>query len=342
MKLNLQQIESITLGAIRVTEEADGFHFYRFTREQEHLYVGRKADFDKKVPATTGVQLSFRTDSQELYLKIHVKLGANRTYFALDIFVDDKKVDSIANFENYEELSGMNYATMEFSPGDFGKHISLGKGEKNVRIDLPWSMQTVIEEMHLTDGATVEPVKPGKKLLAFGDSVTQGYDALYPSNKYISRLANYLGAEEYNKAVGGEVFFPELAATKEPFTPDYIVVAYGTNDWNLVKTKEQFLENCGGFFQNLTKNYPNTPVFAITPIWREDWEMERPTGMFHSVDGLIRDIAKNYENVTVVSGMDLIQHDVKCFADRRLHPNDEGFRQYFENLKDALPKTLTK
>ena len=47
-----------------------------------------------------------------------------------------------------------------------------------------------------------------------------------------ARLADALGAEEVNKAIGGECFFPELAATKEDFQPEYITVAYGTNDWS--------------------------------------------------------------------------------------------------------------
>lgn len=337
MKLNKSQIEKVTLGAVRVTEEADGFHFYRFSQEQEKLYEGRNPDFDKKVLSTTGVQLAFRTDSRELYLKIDVKPGANRTYFALEIFVDDKKVDTIANFKNFRELSGTNYTTMNFPLGVFEKRISLGVGEKTVRIVLPWSMQTVIKEIALPVGATLEPVKPSKKWLIFGDSITQGYDALYPSNKYISHLANHFGAEEYNKAIGGEVFFPELAETKEPFTPDQILVAYGTNDWNLAKTKELFLQRCKDFFRNLTNTYPHTPILVITPTWRGEWQEMRPAGAFTDVDGLIRGVAEQYKNVTVVSGMDFIEHDIKYFADRRIHPNDEGFDQYCKNLMKVFP-----
>lgn len=332
IKLNLQQIESITLGAIRVTEEADGFHFYRFTREQEQLYVGRKADFDKKVPATTGVQLSFRTDSKELFLKINVKPGANRRYFAMDIFVNDERVDYIANFDNAEALADLQYSALALPLGEYEKTVALGDGEKTVCVYFPWSTQTMLQQISLTEGATIEPVKPAKKMLAFGDSITQGYDALHPSNTYISKLAKHLGAEVYNKAIGAEVFFPELAATKESFVPDYITVAYGTNDWYSANSKEQFLQRCEDFFKNITQTYPDTPILAITPIWRAAWLETKPTGAFDSVDGLIRDIAEKYENVTVVSGMELVEHDPEAFADRILHPTDEGFRQYYENL----------
>ena len=36
MKLDLDQIKAITAGAVRVQEEQDGIHFYRFTKEQFH------------------------------------------------------------------------------------------------------------------------------------------------------------------------------------------------------------------------------------------------------------------------------------------------------------------
>lgn len=334
--LNLQQVQDITLGAARVTEEADGYYFYRFTEEQQKLYEERNPKLARKGLSTTGIQLSFRTDSEELYLKITAKPGSGRSYFAMEVFVNDQRVDCIANFDNAELLADLEYAEMELPLGEYEKTIALGEGEKTVRVVLPWSTQTVIQEIALTEGATLEPVKPSKKLLAFGDSITQGFDALYPSSKYISRLAEYWDAEEYNKAVGGEVFFPELAATKEEITPDYITVAYGTNDWNSLESKELFLQQCGDFFKNLRSTYPDTPILVITPIWRKLYISVKPTGSFDSVDGLIRSVVEQYENVTVVSGMNLVEHDLEIFADRALHPSDKGFSQYYDNLIKAL------
>ena len=34
MKLTLEQIRTITTGAVEIVQEMDGIHFYRFTREQ--------------------------------------------------------------------------------------------------------------------------------------------------------------------------------------------------------------------------------------------------------------------------------------------------------------------
>ncbi len=55
-------------------------------------------------------------------------------------------------------------------------------------VHLPWSVKTWIEEISLDDGAFVEAVRPKKKLMAFGDSITQGFDALHPAKRYVATL----------------------------------------------------------------------------------------------------------------------------------------------------------
>lgn len=196
-------------------------------------------------------------------------------------------------------------------------------------------MRTVFREIALEDGAFCEPVKPVKRLLCFGDSITQGYDALRPSNRYASRLADWLGAEEYNKAIGGEVFFPELANTRESFVPDYITVAYGTNDWRVTPFAE-FKNDCRLFYETLSRAYPDSRIFAITPIWRKNQEPSLNNPPFACVEEYIRQVAATLPNVTVLRGYDFVPQDESFFADLTLHPNDRGFAEYFEGLKKAI------
>ena len=67
-------------------------------------------------------------------------------------------------------------------------------------------------------------------MLVYGDSITHGYDALAPSKAYSVSVPFTLSANAINKAIGGEIFFPTLARIKSNINPDYITVAYGTND----------------------------------------------------------------------------------------------------------------
>lgn len=333
MKLNLEQIKAITAGAVRVQEEPDGIHFYRFTKEQEDMYEVRKTDFYNKTFATSGVKLRFRTDSRNLCLAGTVHKATARQYYAIDIYKDGEKLGDIKNFEP-AALTGL-YTTSVWELGSFEGTFDLGDGEKEICIYLPWAVVAVLTAVELDDGTTLTPVKRPKKLLCFGDSITHGYDARYPANKYTTRLAAFLDADEYNQAIGGEVFYPELAATQEPFTPDYISVAYGTNDWS-ARTREALIQKCTEFYANLAANYPNTPIFTITPVWRKDETMEKPAGLFTDVEPIIREATKAYRNITVIPGYDLIPHEENLYGDLRLHPNDEGFQYYAENLAAAL------
>ena len=72
MQLTFSEIQAITTGAVRMTEEADGIHFYRFTAQQEEFYQKRKEEFYQKTFAASGVTLRFRTDSQKLSLAAEI------------------------------------------------------------------------------------------------------------------------------------------------------------------------------------------------------------------------------------------------------------------------------
>lgn len=337
MKLNLNQIKEITTGAVRIEEENEMISFKRFTEEQEELYRVTDKSFYDKALSTAGIKLLFKTNSESLFLKLKTMVSTTRKYFSVDIFVDGEPIGYIDNFSNLEIPH--NYTRINFPLGEFLGKFQLGEGEKIVCIHLPWSVITFVEEISIDDNAFIEGIKPMKKLIALGDSITHGYDALRPSNRYMAKLADMLGAEEYNKAIGGESFFPELAKLKDSFKPDYITVAYGTNDWNNID-RETFNNKCKDFYTNISQNYPQTKIFAITPIWRKDMNEYRKFGKFEDIEKDIRNAVKDLENIKVISGMDFVPKEEKYFADLRLHPNDAGFEYYAENLYKEIKKGI--
>lgn len=335
MKLTYEQISAICQGAVRSAKTENGVGLYRFTEEQEEIYKRVSEDFYKKSRATAGVKLCFETDSSALFLCVNVKRASSRQYFSIDVMVNGEPVGYLDNFSDIEIPQA--YATIRCLQGKFSKQFALGEGTKQVCLYLPWSMEVEIQELSLDDGAWIKPIKAAKKLLAFGDSITQGYDALRPSNRYAAKLAEALGAEEVNKGIGGERFFPELAETQESFEPDYITVAYGSNDWSKSE-EDEFKEKCQAFYAALNRNYPNARIFAITPIWRKDYTAEKMFGPFHKVSEDIENIVKEFENITCIHGFEFVPQEEKYFADLRLHPNDEGFEEYFRSLyREILP-----
>ena len=335
MKLSHEQIRAICQGAVRTKETEKGVRLYRFTEAQEELYRQVKADFHRKSFASAGMKLCFKTDSTSLFLKVNVTPASTRQYFSIDVWANGIPAGYLDNYSHME--LPQNYASVQCPLGEFSKKFELGEGDKLVKIYLPWSVAAEIMELSLDDHAWLTPDRPEKRLLAFGDSITQGYDALRPSSRYIARLAEALGAEEVNKAIGGEWFRPELVRAREAFEPDYITVAYGTCDWSRLG-EEEFKDNCRRFYEALCRDYPSAEIIAITPIWRKDYKEDTKFGPFFKVAEDIEAITKEYENITCCHGFDFVPPEEKYFGDLWLHPNDRGFDHYFRKLFGQLKK----
>ena len=333
MKLSIDTIAAIATGTVRVTQEPLGIRFYRFTPEQFDLYEAKDEKFFMKSKTPSGVKLSFCTDSKYMFVKFLVQEHIGASFLSFDIFVDGKLVKSINNFDGVE--FPRNYLKSEFPLGEFSAQVDLGEGEKHIVIHLPWNGMAYLQELSLDEGAFVTPVKPEKKLLALGDSITYGNAAMHPSARYVAQLCDALGAEEFNKGIGGEFFCPDLAATRETFTPDYILVAYGTNDWRK-HAKQTFLADVSGFFENLNATYPDVKTIIITPTWRSNLHAPTDFASMDEVRKAICEAAAGRKNKRIVDGTTLVPHDVAYFGDYGCHPNDRGFGCYFENLWDKI------
>ena len=338
MKLDFDKIKEITFGASRVEKRDTGICFFRFTKKEEEYYrITSPTNFYLKTFANAGVRISFKTDSKSMLLKISASPASSRTYFGVDVAVDGKVIDGICNHEGLD-VSG-DYTKLDCPLGEFTKIFSLGNGVKDVTVFLPWSVALTLNELSLDDGALCEPAKPEKLMIAYGDSITHGYDALRPSNRYPAKLSLALGAEEINKAIGGDIFEPTLAEIGDDLSPNYITVAYGTNDWGKCNPTIYF-DNCRDFYSTLSKKYPKAKIFAITPIWRKDCHEERRGGNFFELEDRIAKAVANLPNVILIPGIDFVPKDEAMFADLRLHPNDEGFEHYFRNLYSEISKYI--
>ena len=338
MDLTLEQLRSIALGAVWVRQQDGGIVFSRFTDEQLALYdntmIPYQANFHNTIRYNAGIQLSFRTNSRTLYIAGYFyKTREVRRHFSIDVQVNGQYLGSLDNFSH--KPIPVRYIDEPYEMGDYEKTFDLGEGEKLVQVHFPWSICPVFKHIALDEGATVVPVRPTKKILTYGDSITQGFDILRPCNRQMTKLAQLLEAEEFCKAIGGECFYAPLAKLGDDFTPDYIYVAYGTNDWGK-KTYDDFIENCRGFFAGLRKQYPTVPIIVVTPIWRKIWQTEKEFGPFHSVEQGIRETVAAYDNIHVIRGFDFVPKDPTFYSDQSLHPNDAGFAHYTENLLKAV------
>ena len=329
--MTFEQIKAAVFGAVRVSEKEGKFFFHRFTSEQENMYKNRIADFYKETFATAGITIEFDTDSENLDLAVEIREGSYHNDFSHSIFVNNNKVGELRG-----ELE--NGAKNVLLSGNF----NLGeKYLKRIKIVFPWSVCSVVKEIKLDEGSKFIPLQKKRKVITFGDSITHGYLAENPENSYASRLAEMLDANIINKGIGGEIFCPELVFEPDDFQPDFIIVAYGTNDWNGT-SKELFEQNCFNFFRNLHECYPGVQIFALSPIWRVDVNDKKSVGSLTYVDEYLRKVSDDIANIIVIDGFNFVPHKTECFADGSVHPNDDGFKCYAENLYKELKKYISK
>ena len=294
---------------------------------QQEIYRAKGEPFFNRSLNSSGVVLAMKTDSQYLTLDVNMGCCCNRDYFGIDVCIDGRLNDSLTCFGHDKMFA------------DHRKTFNLGEGSKTVSVYMPWSVICRIRSVELDDGAKITPVPRKKKLLVFGDSITEGFDSLHPSRCYAARIADWLDAECFNKGNGGEVYDPDIVKRPEPFDPDYITVAYGTNDWNRV-SREAFHVNCNLFIERLGLHYPCAKIFVLAPIWRGAWQEDREFGLFRDVAKELEDACKKLPNGIFVDCFDFIPPEEQYFKDKVLHPNDEGFDHYFRNLKMAMAPYL--
>ena len=324
MKLTLEQVRSMTHGALSVTEENGIFTFRRFTDRQAELYETVN-DFRVKVPATSGVRLEFVTDASKFSFDYRINIASSRRFYYFDVFVDGIMMQHFGHEGLAEAASTLT--------------VKLPEGSHRVAVYFPNLAKATLSNLTLDDGATLEPVKKSRRLLCYGDSITQGYDAKYSSQTYANLLADRLDAEMVDQGIGGEVFRPELIDPDMDFDPDIITVAYGTNDWS-GQEHDRTVQCANEFYARLRATYPKAKIFAITPIWRADDDRITKVGTFAEGVQIVIDAASAQKDVVVVDGAKMIPHLPEVCSDKYLHPNDYGFKFYANALYAAIKPHL--
>lgn len=316
MILTNEQTISLLKGALATEVTENGFIVpSRFTEKGQAFYDTVK-DFGKKARATSAIRLEMTTDADALSFEFGLTGASSRKFAYFDLLVD-----GVLLAHNGFESVG-NYTGKLF--------FDLPAGTHHVAVYLPSLYQARLRNVTLSDGATFAPAEKSCRLLALGDSITQGYDAKFASGTYVNLLADLMNAEVVDQGIGAEVFRPDMLDGEMPFAPDYITVAYGTNDWS-GQTREDMTANATEYFARLRRYFPNAKIFAITPIWRADTYRYTRVGNFEDAVAIVTEAAQAVGAV-VVDGQKMIPHSTAVCSDAYLHPNDLGFKYYADNL----------
>jgi len=338
-------------------------NFVRFTDGQLDVYK-RETKFEIRSLTSAGVYLSFNTTGDTITLDCKI---LSLTKIIKFLITEQEKGDLKNFFTSFEEVieemteeksdEGFKFSGLIFDGFDcivnnkktFFKRYKSGKNVfkienpnnelVNVKIYLPIVIPIQINNLK-SNGELFYDETEKEKILCLGDSITQGLYSGNPSLNYVNRLADYFNVDALNQGISGYFFDYETLLDFKNLNTDFkfITVAYGTNDWSKLSSINIVRENIYNYFKTLHEILPDTPIFALTPIWRSDMSEVSDCGSFYNIAKAINETTEQYENIHVINGLNLVPHDENYFADLRLHPNSDGFEFMARNLKDEIEK----
>lgn len=314
MKLDREQLGKIVHHVLACDyDEKDRMHFRRFTASQQEVYKEQSQDWFVRTNASSGVTFDFMTDSDYIDLDVDLEVGSAHSESSFDLYVDG----IFTSYIRYEDLGRKSVC------------FSLPEGEHRITVYFPWTVKTIVNEVHLSEGAGVVEVIKRAKAIVFGDSISQGYIAKNTSLSYANQVARETDIELVNQGIGGYYFEERsIDASLVSYGPDLIIVAYGTNDYSRCQDKEIFRTKVSGYIRKLTSLFPNTKILAILPIYRNDKNIQKHEQTHnYTLDEarhMLIDIYTEYGSICVLKETG-IPHIAEAFSADYLHPNNLGF-----------------
>lgn len=318
MKLSAKTLQKLFKGAIYFKEEKGWLTPYRYAKSQLDFMEDPNYDWGWRMRAkfTGPVRIEFKTDATKVSFDYKVSHEHERAN-TFDLFVNETLT---AVHKIGENLTG----SVEFS---------MPVGEKKVSVYMPCESEVKIKNFTF-DGSYKSVKEKGKKLLIFGDSITQGAGPDFASGAYANELQRLTGYNIIAQGIGGYRFEPRDLVRVDGFEPDMLLVFLGTNyyDAGCEQRGYFYAKATREYFEKLTKLYPDTPIFAVTPLFRtnaDEWER------FLWCIKTIKEECAKYENITTIDGFSVMPCVAECLADG-VHPNAYGAKVLAENLAKYL------
>ena len=192
--------------------------FSRFTEEQLMFYSNHSDSHFVASHSSAGIYLDFITDEPEISFqyRMYRERGIELLNSGFDIWEDDKFGAHIAVCDTTDDVT-VSYRRNNIK-------------SSRIRIYFPNGNDLLMDNFSI---GQVEPVtKRNKRIIFYGDSITQSAYIATPSLSWYVPMAEYLEAEYINRGIGSMIFDENSLPASDPIQPDIIIVEYGANDLN--------------------------------------------------------------------------------------------------------------
>lgn len=215
-----------------------------------------------------------------------------------------------------------------------------------VRVYLPEPVEVRIESVTAV-GGEIAPVSRGPLVVAYGDSITQGWSVSEPGLAWPALVGEELGAEVVNLGFAGSARgeLPAADAVADSGAAA-VVVAWGTNAWSSLPTDAgQIAERMRIFLTAIRQGLPEVPVVVVSPIVRPDAE-DTPNrfgatlvALRDAIEAAVRRFVGTTgdRRITLVPGLDLVPAGQLVDG---IHPGDAGHATFAAGVAPLLAAGL--
>ncbi len=310
MHLTTDELKKIYFGAYEFAETEDGFlQAFQYSLPQREYFRGVEPYWYDRCMASTAKTIEMITAATEF--SFDYKIIWQGSLDSMELFADG-------------ECMQVHYIKDLPAEGRISFRISEGKNRR-ITIYLPIDATIVIRDFALN--APYELLPERKKVLWMGDSITQGFGPLRSSMTYVSVSNRILDYDIINQGIGGYIYDAGSVMKMGDYTPDEIIVALGTNQYDT-----RSMRPVEEFYERLFEIYGNSiPTTVITPVWRGDLFSSGQKKRFADFCAGLREICERYSNITIVDGLEMIPNSSVYYVDG-LHPNEKGAKIYGENF----------
>ena len=228
-------------------------------RHSDEVYKGKTNEIlfnPLKARTSTGMYIEFKTNSPIIKFKFKTAKG-NPKYAFFTVFQDGK----------FDQKKGYKYV----ENGEMALEITSKNTKKETLYRSTFPLMTDIHflGLEIEDCFKLYELEKDKKLVyvAYGDSVTHGTGQKNTSETYAYQLAEKMGYELFNTAVGGAKTSTVMAEMiRDDFKKiDMITVLIGYNDYNGKGiSTEEYTKRYTNVLTILREKHPNTKIYCIS------------------------------------------------------------------------------
>lgn len=338
-------------GALRLEEGRDGFtRPWRFSDQQFRAFGSCQSWhpglYRQMARTTAGVCLEFVTDSSAVTLEVELdrepqgtrevlacmdREGQHLPHDGVSCEVDGRMLG--ARLPDASGLVTFLVDDPEEAPAE-GMVQLPGMGvERQVRLWLPALRGCRVRQL-VGNGTFIRPVPARPQLLVFGDSIAQGFVTEDPGLSWPACLARQLGLDLVNQGLGGAVFQPgTMLGVAAATDPDRIVVALGANYRYEPCRRRLVTVDIRSYLLEVSRIWPHVPTWVLTPLWHDEgaWP-SNGLSCWREVPTFLRAHTAPHDQMTLVDGLDLLDHQPSLMADGFEHPDAEGADQVAHRL----------